>query len=120
MADYETLRHFVLWAKGHYPSKEIEDIICKITASSNPVDVRYDSKLYWLLETCKYYKIDGYSIINQFLEMEGRIMYESENKYEQMIDSMKVRLQIIKVWSDGSTIWDLGEPDLFTDDESEV
>lgn len=115
MIDYESARHFILWSKGHYEGKSLAEVIAEIVGSSN-TDVDYMSKMYWMGETCKYYDIDGYSIIEQFLDFERRVMYERSTGYQQILDSMKVKLQMVKVWEEGSTIYALGKADLFDED----
>jgi hypothetical protein len=119
--DKETLRHFVLWAKGHYsddPGK-LTKIIAEITGV--PIHTISESnKIYWLRETCREYGIDSYDIISNFLGKSYGLC-EYGNEIEQMIAAMRSELTLMKVKEelDGGwvTIHNLGKANLFEEEK---
>lgn len=124
--DRDTLRHFVLWSKGHYSSDEpfpgnlLIKIIAKITGIPE-YSVSERHKIYWLRETCKEYGIDGYNIISNFMG-KSYGLYDYGNEIEQMVAALRSELTLIQVKEQIDDEWitlvELGEPDLF-EEESE-
>jgi len=110
----ETCRHFALWAKLHYKGKTLDDIICKITGfTSKSVD--YRSKTYWMQKTCRLYNIDGYDIIEIFMNKSYRLC-SFDNEIEQILSAMRAKLHDLRVREGDFTIWHLGEADLFEEE----
>ena len=117
--DRDTLRHFVLWAKGHYCTS-LDKVIAEI--SGIPIDaVTIQNKIYWLRETCKEYDIDGYDIINSFIRFSDNEIYGYSDGIEQLTGALKSELKLMVcrelVDEEWITIHDLGLPDLFEEEE---
>lgn len=113
MSDKETHRHFVFWAKGkYYKDKTLSDMIAKITGS--PCKYVSDfNKVYWLKNACIDYGITGYEIIDLFVKKSGALYTDYENEIDQLIDVMRIKLQLLQVRENGKELLKLGEPDLF-------
>ncbi|MFW6029408.1 MAG: hypothetical protein ACOCRO_04060 [Halanaerobiales bacterium] len=113
--DDNTYRHFALWAKGHY-DKTLDEVICKITGSPERYVSKRD-KIYWLENSCIYYGIGGYNVLDEFINQSMQLA-PVEDVIQRLINTFKTKLMFIKVKDNGEVIYDLGEPDLFEEEKN--